>query len=169
MDATAKTVVESENSKIADFDGSSWTETDGSLPFCVDPEDKTIQLALAHSSFTHDLNIETLRVQNLDPGTYTLSIDGQAVSKFTGEQLAEGINLADFGTPMRKQALELLDLTAKRSHIDFVKWRDVEFDEAGLHSTPAAAKALDQLEYEIYTHERDTAQPKPHKFTLTKS
>ncbi len=81
LDATAKTVVESENSKIADFDGSSWTETDGSLPFCVDPEDKTIQLALAHSSFTHDLNIETLRVQNLDPGTYTLSIDGQAVSE----------------------------------------------------------------------------------------
>jgi len=168
-DAGSKEITESKNCTVTGFNGTSWTETDGSLPFCAEPNDKTVALALGHSTFTQDLNQETLKVQHLQPGSYTLSIDGAVVSRFTSDRLSEGVNLAEFPTPMRKQSLKLLGLATRRSQVDTLKWRQVEIGEAGLRATTEASKALGRLEEELFSLEMSAAQPVRHKFLLTKS
>ncbi len=167
LDAGMKEVEETKNCKVSHFDGLSWSEMDNSLPFAIE-RDKTIQLALRNSDFEESLNQETLKVKGLGQGDYDLSIDGTVIGKFSADHLAGGLNLAELQTPMTKQALEVLKEADRRSHLDFMNWREIGIDEATLHSTASAVKAIDRMEEEITSLEIAAAQPKPHQYVLKK-
>ncbi|MGH9396978.1 MAG: SGNH/GDSL hydrolase family protein, partial [Terriglobia bacterium] len=60
------------------------------------------------------LDSEILSVSGLKATGYTLNIDGNPVGTFSRKQLADGINLAQYDTPMMKQAYKVLNLVWDR-------------------------------------------------------
>ena len=99
IDASAKKVVKQENTKVEDLqaDGTiSWTQLDSSLPMPIDLKDPTIALAVKASDVEQALNQEILKVSSLDAPRYQLKIDGRDVAEFTRDQLAAGVNLAEY-------------------------------------------------------------------------
>ncbi|AHF90910.1 hydrolase GDSL [Opitutaceae bacterium TAV5] len=75
------------------------------------PVEKNATPALDYIPFTDDLNRETLVVESLAPGNYTLAIDQQIIRTWTAAELATGVNLATLpGTPQAKQAAGVLEL-----------------------------------------------------------
>ena len=98
------------------------------LPFPIDDSAKS---ALACGSIMEDLNQETLQVVGLEPGTYRLRIDADAIRTFTAEELSAGVNLAaEKSTPQYRQAQAVLQLTQER-WASVVTLRDIIFVENG--------------------------------------
>ncbi len=170
IDAQAATVTECANCAVSDVSHAgdlTWMETDKSLPMPIDWKDPAVSLAMHSSDFVTALDEETLRVTGLASGRYTLKIDGGSVATFTAEQLAAGVNLADYDTPMLRQAAEVHSLTVKHNNIHFARWRTVQvpLDGDGFDDAPAQT-ALDQLEDQVIGDQHLAAQPKPHSFAL---
>ncbi len=168
LDAFSKAVSRSENAMVTHWNGQSWDELEGSLPFCVDPDNKTVQLALGAYDEAAKFNQEYLTVIGLAGGSYELRIDGALVGKFSAEALGGGINLSVLGTPMRKQSLEVLDLVRRRCDFDFAEWRKVEVDHGAMKHAAAAAKAMKGLEGDIVDAEMAACKPVVHHFELKK-
>ena len=168
LDATAKKVVAALNSKVESFDGLKWIQLDGALPFALDPDNPDVRLVLSHCDFAEALNREMLQIDGLAPGTYELRVDGHGVAKFTGDQLAHGVNLAGYDTPMRRQALEVLDLVACRSDIALKGWRIVDVKEPSDPGGPKTRRAFAALDEELEGLVSRTCKPMGHKFELKK-
>lgn len=171
IDAASKRVVRAENTKAAELTGSgtlSWTQTDSALPMPWDMNDAPLALAVRSSSVVEDLNRQPLKVTGLAAARYTLKIDGEEIGSFTKEQLAEGINLATFSTPMLKQAAAVHALTLKHNNIHFTRWRQVQVPLQNEMSPPTqkAMEALDELEMDLIKRQRAAAQPKAHRYEL---
>jgi lysophospholipase L1-like esterase len=82
-----------------------------SLPFPADPKTR---LAMELTDFTDSLNREMLQVTGLPDGEYQLAIEGQVIRKFTGRELANGVNLAvESATPQNLQARNVADLITR--------------------------------------------------------
>ena len=73
--------------------------------------------------FYHNLDSESLRVAGLAAPRYTLRINGQWVGEFSKMQLAVGINLARYHTPMMTQAYSVLDQVWREAQTRFYIWR----------------------------------------------
>jgi lysophospholipase L1-like esterase len=151
----------------------SWTETDEALPLPIAAwlardGDHTIALALQSSDFIQALNQQRLRVTGLATGRYQLSIDGAAVGTWTGQELAEGLNLAVLDTPMARQAAEVRDLTIRRIDVHQQRWRalQVPLEKFSLENLDRSLKDLDALDAELAVHEHAAAQPRPHSYKL---
>jgi hypothetical protein len=170
IDARAIQVSHSSNASVdhlaADGAALRWSETENSLPLPFDANNAFQQRILQLTDIQNLLNQESLRVTGLTPGKFTLAIDGETVGVFSAEDLANGINLADFHTPMRDQAQRV-----SWSISDRVKANEVHMSLL-IHKSdlgPVTEKAdvldafADLLENAIY----DAAQPKPHSYTLT--
>lgn len=87
--------------------------------------------ALKIIPFTEEFNREDLCVTGLGDGTWLLSIDGQPIASFTAEELAEGINMAEFTTtPQYRQASAIMYLNEERLEIDkrFREYVWIEFN-----------------------------------------
>ena len=171
IDAASHAAVETENAEVSHVDSSnglSWSETDKALPMPIDWKDEAVALAIHSSDFLDSLDQEQLRVTGLAGGTYTLKIDGEAVGDFPSAQLDKGINLAEYPTPMAKQAAEVHSLTIKHNNVHFARWRTVQvpLDGQGF-DTAASERALDELEDQLVMAQRVAAQPKPHLYALT--
>ena len=69
------------------------------------------------------LNQEPLRVTGLAPGQYKLSIDDASSERFRPAQLAAGINLADYPTPMLHQAQRVGWLVRDRDEAHYIHLR----------------------------------------------
>jgi lysophospholipase L1-like esterase len=151
----------------------SWTETDDSLPMPVDLSDPATALAVANSDFFDALDRETLKVGGLKAAAYSLRIDGAAVGVFKREELAAGVNLARYSTPMTRQAAEVRRLTARRDHFRSVGWHSIEVtlfqggpSEAIERAVPPLLRAIDAEEAALVAQRRAAAQPVPHHFEL---
>jgi hypothetical protein len=140
------------------------------LPFPIDWKDEAVALSVHSSDILTALDQETLRVSGLVAGSYTLKIDGDAVGSFSADQLARGINLAEYATPMVKQAAEVHKLTVEHNTIHFARWRMVQvpLDGQGF-SLASAESSLDSLEDQIVLAQWRAAQPKPHQYELTRA
>jgi len=133
----------------------------------IDFKDPAVSLAMSSSDFMEALNQEMLKVSGLKENNYRLAIDDQDIGKFSREQLAEGINLALFQTPMWKQAQDTHKLTVQHNNLHFARWRQVQVNyDSKLPNFDRALKALDNLEEDIVKEQRKTAQPKAHKYQL---
>lgn len=154
-------------SSVESAHGLRWLETDRSLPMPIDWKDEVVALAVHSSDFVDALDRELLKVTSLPAGAYTLSIDGVPAGDFTAGALADGVNLADYATPMMQQAADVHALTLKHNNIHFARWRTVQvpLDGSGFDNAPAES-ALDALEEQVIVAQRVAAQPKPHRFEL---
>lgn len=112
--------VEKANKSVIEFQVKS-----GSLPFPVEDEPQTA-LALELVPFIDELNREVLTLNNLRKGTYSLSIDNILIDHFTHEELAQGVNLAQYRhTPQYQQALEVREIAADYRKVQR-KLRDIK-------------------------------------------
>ena len=69
---------------------------------------------------------ETLKVEGLPSDTYSLIIDGFLIDTLTAEELAQGVNLALYNTPMVKQSKTVADklftLTEEQRHVNDIEY-----------------------------------------------
>lgn len=69
--------------------------------------------------FMEEMNQERFAVYGLRPGNYQLLIDGQLIARLTSDELAQGINLADYPqTPQYRQAMKVLYLNEERFEVE---------------------------------------------------
>ena len=176
IDATAKRVRRAENSQVEKLKNGktiSWTQTDNALPMPGPWSDSLAALVLKSSDFTDALNQERLRVDGLTAAVrYSLTIDGQEVGDFTGEQLASGINLAALPTPMSQQATQVAALTSRHNDQHSTRWRTLQVplekdaNQAVLKALPPLLDALDLEEAETVAQQQAAAQPVPHQYEI---
>jgi hypothetical protein len=165
---------QAEHSKVTDMalkDGDlSWTELDDALPFPINLKDPVVELAVRSSDVVQSFDRQPLIVGGLDAGDYALKIDGDDVGTFTADQLAEGLNLATLPTPMAKQAAEVHVLTLKHNNIHFFRWRTIQvpYQSEDPVLVKQATDAFDAIEAKYVKEQRAAAQPKPHKFELSR-
>ena len=111
IDGRAGTALDAQNAAVnqvtKDNRALRWTETENSLPLAFIRDNATQDLLLKVSDIQEQLNQESLRVVNLDPGSYTLTLDETSLGAFQAQELQQGINLADYQTPMRRQSQEV--------------------------------------------------------------
>jgi lysophospholipase L1-like esterase len=119
------------------------------------------------------LDEETLRVLGLGGSEYELKIDGKPVGKFNTKQLAAGINLAEYDTPMMEQADKVLTLVWHRVDVRFYGWRAIQVplkdDPAG--DVQAAVtnilEALGNEQEDLIRLAHLAARPMAHHYELT--
>ena len=173
IDAEARTARRSENAEVTAIDNSNglrWQEREHALPMPTDWKDEPLALAVHSSDLLEALDKETLRVSGLAAGSYTLKIDGDAVGNFSADQLAQGVNLAEYPTPMARQAADVHKLTLEHNTIHFARWRMVQvpLDGQGFALT-SAESSLDSLEDQIVLAQRVVAQPRVHQYEVMRA
>jgi hypothetical protein len=144
------------------------TQHDNALPMPIDKKNATIALAVKASDVEPALNQETLKVTGAVSPAYSLKIDGDKVADFTKDQLVAGINLAEFDTPMFRQAKAVHDLTLRHNDLHFLRWRTVQVpnERRGYPGLAKAIAGLDALETDEVAEQRKKATPIPHRFEL---
>lgn len=167
LDASATKIIKASRTHVSDFIRLSWIQLDESLPFAVDPDDKTIQLVRSESGFDTQLNQETLSVSGLTPGRYRLEIDGDSIAEFDEKTLSTGINLAVLDTPMRRQSLAVLDVVRRESEIEFFAWRHVRRENGQVMGSNAASDGVEKLVDGLRGLKLSSSRPKPHRYSLT--
>jgi lysophospholipase L1-like esterase len=172
IDAQSRTAAKSENADVTAVDntnGLRWQERERALPMPIEWKDDVVALAVRSSDLLAALDQQRLRVTGLASGNYTLKIDGEAVGAFTAEQLGQGINLAEYATPMARQAADVHKLTLEHNAIHFARWRVVQvpLDGQGFALT-SAETSLDSLEEQIVAAQRIAAQPKLHQYEVVR-
>jgi lysophospholipase L1-like esterase len=175
IDASARKVVRSENSRVSALTVSagtlSWTQLDGALPLPVDMTDAVIALAVRSSDLVEKLNRQPLCVTGLAEGNYDLFIDGQRAGGFTAAQLAAGINLAVLETPMTAQAAEVHKLTIQHTALHQTRWRAFQVPYAAAADPlkkhlPDVMNALDTAEDAAVAMQRAAARPVERRYEL---
>jgi lysophospholipase L1-like esterase len=171
IDAASAKAVKQENASIEELRTDqtiSWRQRDGALPMPINFKDKVIGLALKASDVEQALNQQVLKVSGLSAGAYRLKIDGDEIAELPKDQLASGVNLAVYETPMQRQARVVHTLTTKHNDVHFTRWRvlQVPYEKQGYANLPKALDGLDALEGDIVAEQRAKAQPVPHRFEL---
>jgi len=173
IDAQSRTATRSENAEVTAVDnanGLRWQERERALPMPVEWKDEVVALAVRSSDFLAALDQQRLRVNGLASGNYTLKIDGETVGAFTAAQFGEGINLAEYATPMAKQAADVHKLTLQHNSIHFARWRMVQVPLDGQGFALASTEtSLDSLEDQIVAAQRVAAQPKVHQYEVARA
>ncbi len=168
LDASLSTPVEAENTQISDLtthDGTlRWKELDGSLPLPLNLEDGLVRFVL-DSSDVAAMDRQMLRVDHLPGPHYTLKIDGHALASFDREQLAAGVNLALYMTPMLSQAQQVDDLEKKRTQLDEAHFI-LAIEEPTIPDAAAATMAIEAKDAALAEEQRKAAQPAMHSFEL---
>ncbi len=169
VDAHAATVTQARNATLSQVEQTEgalkWTEFENALPLPLTRSNATTALLMDLTDIEQQLNQETLRVTGLAAGRYTLSIDGDVVDTFAPEALENGINLANYGTPMFHQAQRVSWLVRDRDETHYIhlrmRVRNAEMGEQA--GKPDVMQAFENsLEDSIY----EAAMPKPHVFRL---
>jgi len=169
VDAHAVRAVEELNASVepivSDNGTLRWTELENALPLPLTRDNATQALLFDLTDIEHQLDEEPLRVTNLAPGDYALNIDNHYIGSFSAEELAGGINLADYPTPMFHQAQRVSWLVRDRDEAHYIHLRmRVRAFEAGTQGKPDVMQAFeDSLEKSIY----ETAAPRPHVFEIS--
>lgn len=174
LDSVFKTAPVQKNSKVSEISSGpsalAWTQWDEALPMPLDTKDPLVALAIKASNFYEALNQQRLKVAKLATGNYTLKIDGANIGSFSAAQLAAGINLAEYPTPMQEQAMAVHTLTLQHTGIHQARWRQVQvpLEKSNTPELLDALKALDQLDAALVAQQKALAQPKARRFELIK-
>lgn len=121
-----------------------------------------------------EMNAYRLKVTNLEPGTYDLTVDGRAVGSFAADALAGGVDIASAtadgwqpGGPWDAQATMLKSLTEARHEIDQALLSgERTIPESRL--MPDVRKETAAANERIEAMQRLVAQPRPYAFVLTR-
>jgi lysophospholipase L1-like esterase len=168
LDARQSAPVATENTEISELsvrDGKiQWSGLDGSLPLPVDLENGLVQFVL-NCSDVAAMDREMLFVDHLPMARYTLKIDGRSIASFTREQLAAGVNLALYHTPMQDQAEDLDGIEKKRTQLDEAHFI-LAIEKPTFADAEAAKKAMETKDAALVAEQRKSAQPMKHTFEL---
>lgn len=146
-----------------------WDQEEDVLPFPIDRREPTTVLAEKSAPVVDEmLTGEILRVTGLRGKTYQLRIDEQPIGKFSADQLAAGVDLAKFATPMAQQAAEVNVLVHRRKDLKWSMWRNVEWSLRAFDSKERteAIRAVEKLEEDLIRRQKAMAKPRPHHFVL---
>ena len=173
IDASAShaRVQRGENTQISELQKKpvlSWTQQDNALPMPFDPKDDVLALVLRSSSIVDSLDQQILKVTGLPDPKYVLKMDGEEIGSWTREELARGVNVALFDTPMLRQALSVYAFSGRRNSIRLARWQGVQValqDETSPHVGEALA-ALDALDNELLQQQKAAALPKAHRYEM---
>lgn len=130
------------------------------------------QLVVRLMHMYQDLDSETLKVTGLAAENYALKIDGNMVGTFSNAQLAGGLNLARYDTPMMEQADKVLTMVWHRVDLRFYGWRAVQVplrNNANPKVQDAVKVILDNLAQEqekLVAETHAAAQPVSHHYEL---
>jgi beta-1,2-mannosidase len=169
IDAAAGRALHLDNASVDDLqkDGPAlrWTEKENGLPLPLLKDNATTVLLLEITDIQKALNQEPLVVTGLAAGQYALRIDDRDIGNFSAEELAGGINLADYNTPMRSQAQsvswDVRDLV--EAHYIHSRMRIQNADTGAEGGGADRLQAFeDSMEDKIYAE----AAPLPHHFEL---
>jgi len=127
IDAAGQKVVAAQACRITNLKAGansvSFDRLDEALPM---PLDEKAAPALKLAPILDDLDRYELQIAGLTGAAYELTIDGEAVGKFSGAELAKGCNLATTSGPISKQVQHLLALVFQKNNLFFNRWRDVQ-------------------------------------------
>ncbi|RKF51045.1 SGNH/GDSL hydrolase family protein [Paraburkholderia fungorum] len=146
----------------------SWDELDAALPMPL-PDDPLTRVVIAQTDFNAALNEQMLRISGLLSRRYRLAIDGKEVAVFDAAELAKGVNLAGYPTPMLAQAEDVHALTLAHNSLRMTRWRRVQLlksatDASGYSQTLAS---IDRAEAAVVKLQRQVAMPQWHRFELS--
>jgi len=105
-------------------------------------------------------------VNGLPAARYTLEIDGKKIASFAREQLAAGVNLALYATPMENQAKGIDGIEIKRTRLDEVRFL-LAIEDPKTGKDAETLRALEAKDAALAEEQRRLAQPKPHRFELS--
>lgn len=131
-------------------------------------------MMLRDSGFYDALDQEPLKVTGLAAGDYQLKINGQEIGRFSAGQLAEGINLAGYRTPMLEQSYQVLSLVWKQVQWRYFAWRGIQlklqFDQdAGVQrATRSLVAAMYAQKNQIENEQYSADQPQPTHYELVR-
>jgi hypothetical protein len=169
IDAAAKAVVAAENTEVSGLavaeDGLSWTQLDRALPLPLAFDTGETELAQRAGADVESLDRQPLVVTGLPAGRFELKIDGQALGTFAETDLAKGVNLARYRTPMRQQSYTVKWSIAGSHERQRVR-RGLLVAAAQEPSLTPAAEALATQDEAAQKARREQAIPKPHRFEL---
>jgi hypothetical protein len=170
IDARSGAISPSENTKVSGWSAGSgsftWRQLDGSLPLPIDYDNEAVAIAIQAGADLESLDLEPLAVTGLAKGSYQLAIDGQAIGVFTASQLASGINLARYGTPMRWQAFSVVWGASGGAETQRVR-RNLMFDGLADPGTGTAAQTLAALDEKDQADRMAAAAPKERTYILS--
>jgi lysophospholipase L1-like esterase len=168
LDARQPAPVAIENTQVTAFTQANgtlaWTQLDNALPLPLDLENGMVQFVLSISDLAA-MDRQILRVDHLPAPNYTLKIDGRAIASFSREQLAAGVNLALYPTPMEGQARDVDGIELKRTRLDEAHFI-LAIEDPVAPDAAAATKAIDEKDAILQEAQRKTAQPLAHHFEL---
>jgi lysophospholipase L1-like esterase len=168
IDAAEPRVVAAEGTEVSGLavaNGTlSWTQLDRSLPLPLSFEDGETELAQRAGADLESLDREPLTVTGL-AGQFELRIDGQRVGTFTDAELAKGVNLARYRTPMRGQAY-LVKWSVGGGHERQRVRRDLLVAAAKDPSLQATAESLAQHDEAAQKQRSEAAIPRPQRYEL---
>jgi predicted GH43/DUF377 family glycosyl hydrolase/lysophospholipase L1-like esterase len=170
IDGAALKVADAENVTVEPVskDGSTlrWTETENGLPLPLVSSNATQALLMQLTDIQQALNQEPLRVTDLAPGQYKLSIDNDVIGTFPASALAAGVNLADYPTPMLHQAQRVSWLVRDRDEAHYIHLR-MRVRNADTGAQSGCGDKLQAFENSLEDSIYETATPQPHVFTVT--
>jgi hypothetical protein len=141
-----------------------WTQKDEALPLPLELHDGMIQFVLEIGNLA-SMDRQMVRVEGLTAARYTLKIDGHAVGTFKREELAAGVNLALYPTPMQGQAKGVDGLEQKRARLNEASFI-LAIEEPKAAGSDDAVKAIEAKDAALAEEQRKEAQPNPHAFEL---
>jgi xylan 1,4-beta-xylosidase len=169
IDAARLRVVAAENTDVSAFEATegrlSWTQLDRALPLPLGFEDGEIELAQRAGADLESLDQQPLVVAGLRAGRFELRIDGQSIGTLTDAELAKGVNLARYNTPMRWQAYRVRWSVGDSHEVQRVRRRLLVAAEKD-PSLRATAEALAKQDETAQDERRALATPQPRKYEL---
>jgi lysophospholipase L1-like esterase len=171
IDASSAKLSACENAAVtgiaATNGGLEWKETDSALPLPVSFDDSDTDLAQKAGADLEALDSEILAVSGLKAGTYELKIDGTTVDSFDSAQLASGINLARYNTPMRWQAYQVRWGSDDGSQVQKVRRQLFPAAARGEKDIKQATDILAAHDELSQAARPSFVQPSERRFTLT--
>jgi hypothetical protein len=168
LDTQQADPVAAENTHITglSFDGNKlqWTQTDEALPLPLDLNNGMIQFVLSISDLA-EMDRQMLRIDNLPATRYIVKIDNHVITTFRHEELAAGVNLALYSTPMLSQAREVDGDELKRTQLDQANFI-LAIEDPKAPDAAGATKAIEEKDVVIEDEQRKSAQPLPHTVEL---
>jgi lysophospholipase L1-like esterase len=168
LDASQPAPVTTENTQVSAYtqmEGRlAWNELDNALPLPLDLENGMVLFVLSISDLA-DMDRQMLVVDHLSAPRYALKIDGRVIATFSREQLAAGVNLALFPTPMEGQARDVDSIVNERTRLD-----DAHFifaiEDPVVPDAAAGTQAIAEKDALLQAKQRKEAQPVAHQFEL---
>lgn len=168
LDAAQPAPVSTENTQVSAFaqaDGKlTWTQLDNALPLPLDLENGMVLFVLSVSDLA-GMDRQMLQADHLSAPSYSLKIDGRTIASFSREQLAAGVNLALYPTPMESQARDVDGTELKRTRLDDAHFI-LAIEDPVAPDAAVATKAIEEKDAALEQAQRKAVQPVAHQFEL---